>query len=163
MSTGTLALSTQEDAGLIAGVETGSTPAFEDDRRILVVCHNGDYPGGPLGYSVVIRAGERVGDHYHLRREERIVVVSGCAEFLLLDQRAGSGTWGIRQRFVVDRPGSWVRVPPGVAHAVRAAVTPVVLHVLASCEYHPADDVALPLGRDDGPHRRDVPASVCAG
>src|SRR5262249_9046260 len=94
------------------------------------------------------------------RREERIVFVSGAAEFRLLDERPTSTTYRHWNRFVIGEPGACVRVPAGVARTTRARAVPVVLQVLASCDYDPADDVPVPLSEwrlpfEDSAHRPD--------
>src|SRR5205814_1848094 len=110
----------------IAEVEVAYLPAFEDARRVLVVSYTSSSSPGTLGYCVVVRSGCSVGDHYHDRREELIILIDGRAEFRLLDRRAGSATRGCWNRFEVSRPGSCVRVPAGVAHTVTAIAGPLV-------------------------------------
>src|SRR5438105_1765546 len=91
----------------IPGVEVTQAPTFINERRVLVVSYNREEPPGTLGYTVVVRPGHAVGDHYHHRREERLLVLHGRAEFRLLDQREGSGR-GLFNRFTVDYPGTCV-------------------------------------------------------
>ena len=63
--------------------------------------------------------------------QERIVLVTGAAEFRLLDERLDSATYRHWNRFATGEPGTCVRVPAGVAHTIRARGAPVVLQVLA--------------------------------
>jgi dTDP-4-dehydrorhamnose 3,5-epimerase-like enzyme len=128
----------------IPGVEVTQAQTFINERRVLVVSYNSQEPPGTLGYTVVVRPGHAVGDHYHHKREERILVLHGRAEFRLLDQRPGEGE-GRLNVFTLDYPGSCVRVPVGVAHAIIADGVMTVLQVLASSEYDPGDDVHISL------------------
>lgn len=137
----------------LPGVEITQAQTFINERRVLVVSYNSQEPPGTLGYTVIVRPGHGVGDHYHHRREERILVLHGRAQFRLLDERPDSPTRGQVNVFTLDYPGSCVRVPTGVAHAIVADGTLTVLEVLASSDYDPADDVhvilsTLPIGED---------------
>jgi len=129
----------------IPGVEVTQAQTFINERRVLVVSHNSAEPPGTLGYTVVVRPGHSVGDHYHHAREERILVLHGRAEFRLQDCRPGSEAHGRVNLFTVDYPGTCVRVPVGVAHAVIADGAVTVLQVLASSDYDPGDDVHVSL------------------
>lgn len=129
----------------LAGIEVTQAQTFINERRVLVVSYNSQEPPGTLGYTVVVRPGCAVGDHYHHHREERILVLHGRAEFRLLDQRPDSPTHGRLNVFTLDYPGACVRIPVGVAHAIRADGVLTVLQVLASSDYDPADDVHVSL------------------
>jgi dTDP-4-dehydrorhamnose 3,5-epimerase-like enzyme len=131
----------------IPGVEVSQAQTFINERRVLVVTYNSREPAGTLGYTVVVRPGHSVGDHFHHKREERILVLHGRAEFRLEDHRPDSGAHGRVNVFTVDYPGTCVRVPVGVAHAVIADGAVTVLQVLASSDYDPADDVHVSLSR----------------
>ncbi|MGV3722296.1 MAG: dTDP-4-dehydrorhamnose 3,5-epimerase family protein [Actinomycetota bacterium] len=129
----------------IEGVTVTQAQTFINERRVLVVSYNSQEPPGTLGYTVVVRPGYSVGDHYHHRRIERILVLHGRAQFRLLDERPGSATSGKLNVFTLDYPGSVVRVPTGVAHAIIADGPQTVLQVLASSDYDPTDDVHVTL------------------
>jgi dTDP-4-dehydrorhamnose 3,5-epimerase-like enzyme len=129
----------------IEGVEVTQAQTFINERRVLVVSYNRDEPPGTLGYTVVVRPGYAVGDHYHHRREERILLLHGRGEFRLLDERTDSPSRGVANVFTLDYPGASVRIPTGVAHAIIADGTMTVLEVLASSDYDPADDVHVAL------------------
>lgn len=137
----------------IEGVVVTQAQTFINERRVLVVSYNSKEPPGTLGYTVVVRPGYAVGDHYHHRRVERILVLHGRAQFRLVDERPDSPTHGRVNVFTLDYPGACVQVPTGVAHAIVADGALSVLQVLASSEYDPTDDVhltlsSLPLERD---------------
>lgn len=144
---GSLQLGEERRHPTLPGVEVTQAQTFINERRVLVVSYNSQEPPGTLGYTVVVRPGHAVGDHYHHKREERILVLHGRAEFRLLDQRPGSETEGLLNIFTLDYPGSCVRVPVGVAHAILADGTLTVLQVLASSDYDPTDDVHVSLSR----------------
>jgi dTDP-4-dehydrorhamnose 3,5-epimerase-like enzyme len=131
----------------LGGVEVLQAQAFIDERRVLVVTHNSKEPPGILGYTVVVRPGFSVGDHYHHRREERILLLHGRGEFRLLDQRPHSPTYGRVNVLTLDYPGSGVRIPAGIAHSIIADGAMTVLQVLASSDYDPHDDVHILLSR----------------
>jgi dTDP-4-dehydrorhamnose 3,5-epimerase-like enzyme len=86
-----------------------------------------------------------VGDHYHHRREERILVLHGRAQFRIQDHRPHSETHDIVNLFTLDYPGACVRIPAGVAHSIYADGAMIVLQVLASNDYDPGDDVHVEL------------------
>jgi dTDP-4-dehydrorhamnose 3,5-epimerase-like enzyme len=129
----------------IEGVQVSQAQTFINERRVLVVSYNSKEPPGTLGYTVVVRPGYAVGDHYHHRRVERILVLHGRAQFRLVDERPDSPTYGRVNVFTLDYPGACVRVPTGVAHAIVADGALSVLQVLASSEYDPTDDVHITL------------------
>jgi len=130
----------------IPSVEVTQASVFINERRVLVVSYNSQEPPGTLGYTVVVRPGHAVGAHYHHRREERILVLHGRAEFRLLDERPDTESTGRRVNvFTLDYPGTVVRVPVGVAHAILADGVMTVLQVLASSDYDPTDDVHVTL------------------
>ena len=135
------------DAPSIAGVQVAQSQTFINERRVLVISHNSAEPPGTLGYTVVVRPGYSVGDHYHHRREERILVLHGRAHFRLQDLRPESETFERVNAFVLDYPGACVRVPTGVAHSILADGTLTVLQVLASTDYDSTDDVHVELSR----------------
>jgi dTDP-4-dehydrorhamnose 3,5-epimerase-like enzyme len=131
----------------IEGVDVTQAQAFVNERRVLVVSYNSAEPPGTLGYTVVVRTDCSVGDHYHHRREERIVLLHGQAEFRLVDERPGSPTRDVSNVFHVDYPGITVRIPTGVAHTIIARHGIAILQVLASADYDPTDDVHVAPSR----------------
>ena len=153
-------ISGEESRPTIPDVRIGQAPTFINERRVLVVSFNSDEPAGTLGYSVVVRPGYSAGDHYHHRREERVLVLHGRAQFRLLDCRQGAED-APGNIFDIDYPGTTVTIPPGVAHAIIADGAIAVLQVLASNDYDPTDDVhvalsSLPLETSDAA-RIDTP------
>jgi|GEM_PF-4668395 len=141
----TLQIERETDRPTIAGIEIVQAQTFINERRVLVVSYNSQEPPGTLGYTVVVRPGCIVGDHYHHRREERILVLHGRAQFRLQDYRPHSETYEMVNLFTLDYPGACVRVPAGVAHSIYAEGTQMVLQVLASSDYDPGDDVHVEL------------------
>lgn len=135
----------QTDGPTIEGIEVVQSQTFINERRVLVVSYNTQEPPGTLGYTVVVRPGCTVGDHYHHRREERILVLHGRAQFRIQDHRPHSSTHEMVNLFTLDYPGACVRIPAGVAHSVYADGTMMVLQVLASNDYDPTDDVHVDL------------------
>ena len=140
-----LQMERQTDRPTIEGIEIVQSQTFINERRVLVVSYNSEEPPGTLGYTVVVRPGCIVGDHYHHRREERILVLHGRAQFRLQDHRPHSATFEMVNLFTLDYPGACVRLPAGVAHSIYADGSMMVLQVLASSDYDPGDDVHVNL------------------
>lgn len=140
-----LQMEREGDTPSITGVEVTQAQTFINERRVLVVSHNSQESPGTLGYSVVLRPGCALGDHYHHKREERILILHGQAEFRLQDCRPLSTSHQIINLFTLDYPGACVRIPAGVAHSIYAQNSIVVLQVLASDDYDPTDDVHVQL------------------
>ena len=140
-----LQMERQTDRPTIAGIEVVQAQTFINERRVLVVSYNSEERPGTLGYTVVVRPGCIVGDHYHHRREERILVLHGRAQFRLQDHRPHSETFEMVNLFTLDYPGACVRLPAGVAHSIFADGGMMVLQVLASSDYDPGDDVHVDL------------------
>jgi dTDP-4-dehydrorhamnose 3,5-epimerase-like enzyme len=143
----TLFLDAEAHHPTIPGIGIGQAPAYINERRVLVVSYNSQEPPGTLGYTVVVRPGFAVGDHYHHRRAERILVLHGRAEFRLRDERPDSPTLGTVNVFTLDYPGTCVHVPTGVSHAIRADGVLTVLQVLASSDYDAGDDFHVELSQ----------------
>ncbi|HOF04458.1 MAG TPA: hypothetical protein PLH54_02460 [Syntrophales bacterium] len=78
------------------------------------------------------RTGVDRGHHYHLRKTDRMYVLSGEVELLLEDPRTGA------RGLAVLRAGDRVEILPGVAHAVRSRVRSQVLEYSPD-PYDPAD------------------------
>jgi dTDP-4-dehydrorhamnose 3,5-epimerase-like enzyme len=140
-----LQMERQTDRPTIEGIEVVQAQTFINERRVLVVSYNAEEPPGTLGYTVVVRPGCMVGDHYHHRREERVLVLHGRAQFRLQDHRPHSPTFETVNLFTLDYPGACVRLPAGVAHSIFAEASIMVLQVLASSDYDPGDDVHVDL------------------
>lgn len=140
-----LQIESEGDAPSVEGVRVTQAQTFINERRVLVVSHNSRELPGTLGYSVVLRPGCSVGDHYHHKREERILILHGRAEFRLQDFRPLSASHQLINLFTIDYPGACVRIPAGVAHSIHAQNGLVVLQVLASDDYDPTDDVHVEL------------------
>ncbi|HEX8552324.1 MAG TPA: hypothetical protein VF681_12310 [Abditibacteriaceae bacterium] len=134
-------------APTLSGIEVVQAQTFINERRVLVVSYNSTEPPGTLGYTVVVRPGYSVGDHYHHRREERILVLHGRALFRLQDLRPDSPTFQNVNVFTIEYPGACVRIPAGIAHSIRADGMLTVLQVLASSDYDAGDDVHVELSR----------------
>jgi dTDP-4-dehydrorhamnose 3,5-epimerase-like enzyme len=129
----------------LGAVRLERTRSFVNERRVLVVSFDSTEPAGTLGYAVALRPGCTVGDHYHHRREERIILVDGRATFRLQDMRPDSPTRGLINLFELTEPGLSVHIPTGVAHSILAEGGVAVLQVLASADYNPQDDVHVDL------------------
>lgn len=142
-----LVLTSIESISPIDGVIVTEMTRFVDNRRTLVVCYNSQEPPGTLGYTLVVRPYEWVGDHYHDQRFERIVLIDGAAHFRLLDKRRESPTNGTAMEIALAKPGDCIHIPAGVAHAITTYQNKLVIQVLASHDYNSEDDHHVNLSR----------------
>jgi dTDP-4-dehydrorhamnose 3,5-epimerase-like enzyme len=135
----------QVDHLTLGGIRVERARAFVNERRALIVSFDSTDPPGTLGYAVTVRGGCTVGDHYHHRREERVILLHGKVMFRLQDMRPDSPTAGVINLFEVGEPGVGVHIPTGIAHSILAEGGVAVLQVLASSDYSPDDDVHVDL------------------
>ncbi|MEO6906262.1 MAG: hypothetical protein ABI210_00075 [Abditibacteriaceae bacterium] len=109
-----LQMESDSNAPSIAGVEVTQVQTFINKRRELVVSHNSQERPGTLSYSGVVRSGCALNDHYHHKREERIVILHGQEKFRLQDCRPLSASHQLINLFTLDYPCACVRIPAGV-------------------------------------------------
>jgi len=85
------------------------------------------------------RTGVDRGHHYHLRKTDRLYVISGEVELLLEDPQTGE------REAAVLKAGDRVQILPGVAHAVRSRMRSQVLEY-GPDPYDPADTYPHRIG-----------------
>jgi len=92
-----------------------------------------------------MKAGVLKAWHYHLKQTDYWYVVKGKALIGLCDIRKNSKTFEKKMRFYVDGhlSGSVVKIPPGVAHGIRADCD-VDMVYFTSRVYDPNDELRLP-------------------
>jgi dTDP-4-dehydrorhamnose 3,5-epimerase len=138
---------------LISGVRVHPYPLWPDDRGyFLEVARIGqgliaDYPtqqtqvSTALGYPGIVKA-----FHFHLHQTDCWIPAMGMFQFVLVDLRDGSPTFGARNTFYVGALRPWqVLIPPGVGHGYKIIGTePGVLIYLTDRHYNPKDEGRIP-------------------
>jgi dTDP-4-dehydrorhamnose 3,5-epimerase len=83
--------------------------------------------------------------HYHNIQTDFFYVCSGVARIGLCDFRSGSKTYKQTMDFYMGdyQPASVVKIPPGIAHGVKAIQGPVHLFYITSHAYNPADEIRI--------------------
>jgi dTDP-4-dehydrorhamnose 3,5-epimerase len=84
--------------------------------------------------------------HYHHIQTDYFYVVSGVARIGLCDLRADSPTYKKTMDFLMGdlQAGTCLKIPPGIAHGVKAIQGPVNLLYMMSHIYNPQDEIKLP-------------------
>ena len=134
---------------LIEGVQVESFPLWPDDRGYFMeIARLGEGLAGamPLANMQISSALSYPGTikafHYHRRQTDYWVAVSGMFQTALVDLRADSKTFGVRNTLYVGSLRPWrLLIPPGVAHGYKVLGSdPGVLVYLTSEKYDPADE-----------------------
>jgi dTDP-4-dehydrorhamnose 3,5-epimerase len=135
----------------IDGVRIETLHVRQDNRGWLVELLRADMPGaGKFGqlYQVNnLQWGIRRAFHMHLLQDEYFFVSRGTIQFVLVDERLESPTYGNLDVFVLDadRPQR-LYVPRGVQHGSMSLVDGSQISAVTSEPYDPAhpDEVRLP-------------------
>ncbi len=134
---------------LIAGVEVTSFPIYPDDRGwFLEVARLGEglVAGFPAHTTQVSAAASYPGTikafHFHRRQADYWVPIKGMFQVALVDLRAGSPTFGLRNTLYTGVLRPWqILIPPGVGHGYKViAAEPAVLVYVTDCHYDPGDE-----------------------
>lgn len=143
-------LITAPDSGkLIDGVQTEPFVVWPDDRGyFLEIARLGEglaaampladiQVSSALSYPGTIKA-----FHYHKRQTDYWVVAAGMFQVALVDLRADSKTFGVRNTIYIGSLRPWrLLIPPGVGHGYKVlGGEPGVLVYLTSQKYDPADE-----------------------
>jgi dTDP-4-dehydrorhamnose 3,5-epimerase len=83
--------------------------------------------------------------HFHNIQTDFFYVCSGVARVGLCDLRPKSGTYKQTMDFFMGdyQPSRIVKIPPGVAHGVKAIQGPVHLFYITSHTYNPDDEIRI--------------------
>jgi dTDP-4-dehydrorhamnose 3,5-epimerase len=83
--------------------------------------------------------------HYHLHQTDCWTPVAGQYQVALVDLRAGSPTFGLRNTIYIGALRPWqVLIPPGIGHGYKVIGTePATLVYLTDRFYNPADEGRL--------------------
>jgi dTDP-4-dehydrorhamnose 3,5-epimerase len=84
--------------------------------------------------------------HFHKIQTDYFYVASGVARIGLCDLRPDSSTFKQTMDFVMGdfQTAMVVKIPPGVAHGVKAIQGPVNLMYMMSHTYNPSDEIKIP-------------------
>ena len=105
-----------------------------------------EFPAGPTQVSAALNyPGAIKAFHYHLRQTDCWTPAAGMLQVALVDLRAGSRTFGVKNTMYVGALRPWqILVPPGVAHGYKVIGTePAVLVYLTDRFYDPQDEGRL--------------------
>ena len=85
--------------------------------------------------------------HYHKIQTDYFYVCSGVLRVGLHDLREGSSSYGKTMDFLMGdhQKASCIKIPPGIAHGVKAVQGPVNLLYLMSHTYNPQDEIRIPF------------------
>lgn len=97
----------------------------EDERRKLI-----EWAGGKVSKALIAKDGCVVGDHYHQKKEERFLLLTGKAKRIVI------GDWTVRG---VLPPAEFI-VPPNTYHLFELEAGSILLGT-ASEEFDPADEI----------------------
>ena len=104
-----------------------------------------DHPFGQWSHSYMLH-GVIKAWHYHKIQTDYFYVCSGIVRVGLCDMRQDSPTYKTTMDFLMGdlQPQRIVKVPPGVAHGVKAIQGPANLFYLMSHVYNPDDEYRIP-------------------
>ena len=141
---------TAPDSGkLIDGVQVEAFPLWPDDRGYFLEIARLDegiaskMPSADIQVSAALSyPGTIKAFHYHQRQTDYWVAASGMFQVALVDLRADSNTFGLRNTLYIGALRPWrLLIPPGVGHGYKVLGSdPGVLVYLTSQKYDPADE-----------------------
>jgi dTDP-4-dehydrorhamnose 3,5-epimerase len=140
---------TPDSADVIDGIRLGAFDLWPDDRGyFLEVARLGQGLGAhfdpkttqvsaALSYPGTIKA-----FHYHKHQTDLWVPAAGMLQVVLVDLRANSPTFGLKNTMYLGALKTWqVLIPPGVGHGYKViGETPAVLVYVTNRLYDPADE-----------------------
>ena len=142
-----------DSKNLIQGVRVDPFPVWPDDRGYFLEVARikeglpADFPAestqvsAALSYTGTIKA-----FHYHLHQTDFWVPAQGMFQVALVDLRAESQTFGVRNTLYVGTLRPWqVLIPPGVGHGYKViGSTPGMLIYVTDRFYNPQDEGRIP-------------------
>jgi dTDP-4-dehydrorhamnose 3,5-epimerase len=138
-----------DSADLIEGVRVSPVSVWPDDRGYFLEVARlgtemtGEFPlattqiSAALSYPGTIKA-----FHVHKYQTDCWLAVQGMFQVALVDLRAGSRTWGLRNTLYVGVLRPWqILIPPGVGHGYQViGKDPAMLVYLTDRFYDPQDE-----------------------
>lgn len=138
---------------LISGVRVEPFPLWPDDRGyFLEVGRIGkgliaEYPAASTQVSAALSyPGTIKAFHFHRRQTDCWVAASGMLQVALVDLRAASPTFGVRNTLYIGELRPWqVLIPPGVGHGYKViGERPAMLVYVTNRFYDPDDEGRIP-------------------
>ena len=138
---------------LIEGVVIKPLALWPDDRGyFLEVLRGGQelvsgFPAASTQVSAALSYPQTIkAFHYHLEQTDCWTAVSGMFQFVLVDLRVGSRTYGSRNTIYCGALRPWqVLIPPGVGHGYKVIGTePGTLVYATDRFYNPKDEGRIP-------------------
>jgi dTDP-4-dehydrorhamnose 3,5-epimerase len=140
-------------ADLIAGVRVQPFSLWPDDRGYFLEIMRmgsgpaGDFPASSTQVSAAVSyAGTIKAFHVHKKQTDYWAPVSGMLQVALVDLRANSPTFGVRNTFYLGQLRPWqLLIPPGVAHGYKViGAEPAILVYVTNRFYNPEDEGRIP-------------------
>lgn len=146
-------LRTPDAAGKIEGVEIRPYDVWPDDRGYFLEVARlkqglaADFPpettqvSAALSYPGTIKA-----FHFHRRQTDLWVPAQGLFQVVLVDMRADSPSYGVKNTMYVGALKPWqIRIPPGVGHGYKVVgETAAMLVYVTNRLYDPEDEGRVP-------------------
>jgi dTDP-4-dehydrorhamnose 3,5-epimerase len=144
---------TPQSSDIIHGVKIEPFRIWPDDRgyflEVLRVGHGlaAQYPpettqvSSALSYPGTIKA-----FHFHMHQTDCWVPAIGMFQFVLVDLRRNSPTFGLRNTMYVGALSPWqVLIPPGIGHGYKVIGSdPGILIYVTDRHYNPQDEGRIP-------------------
>jgi dTDP-4-dehydrorhamnose 3,5-epimerase len=138
---------------LIAGVRLAQLSVFPDDRGYFMEVQRmgkglaADFPAATSQVSAALNyPGSVKAFHYHLHQTDCWTPVKGLLQVALVDLRAGSSTFGLRNTLYVGPLRPWqILIPPGVGHGYKVVGgQEAMLVYMTDRFYNPQDEGRIP-------------------
>jgi len=139
---------TKDSAGLIPGVAVNEFTLWPDDRGYFVEIARlrtgpvAEFPPDSQVSCALSYPGTIKAFHFHRHQTDFWVPVQGMLQVALVDLRAGSPTFGVRNTLYVGALRSWsIVIPPGVGHGYKViGESPAMLVYVTNRVYNPDDE-----------------------
>ncbi|MFN0167910.1 MAG: dTDP-4-dehydrorhamnose 3,5-epimerase family protein [Bryobacteraceae bacterium] len=142
-------ISSPDSKHLINGIRIEPLPLWPDDRGYFLEVQRmgrglaAEFPketsqvSAAANYPGIIKA-----FHYHLHQTDCWTPVAGMFQVALVDLRAGSATFGLRNTIYIGALRPWqILIPPGVGHGYKIIGNqPSVLVYMTDRFYNPEDE-----------------------
>jgi dTDP-4-dehydrorhamnose 3,5-epimerase len=143
---------------MIKGVKVKELKKIPDERGCLMEilrCDDEQFLNFGQVYMTSCYPGVVKGWHFHKLQTDNMCVVKGMAKIVLYDRREDSETKGeINEFFMGERNPLLLRIPPEIAHGIKAIGTEEALVINVPdypYNYDNPDDYRIP------PHTKDIP------
>lgn len=150
-------ISSPGSSDLIEGVRLNPVALWPDDRgyflEVLRVRQGpaaGFAPESTQVSAALSYPGTVKAFHFHLEQTDLWVPSAGMLQVALVDLRAASPTFGVRNTLYVGTLRPWqILIPPGVGHGYKVIGSqPALLVYVTNRFYNPADEGRIPYDND---------------